>query len=525
MSKINLYKITNVEELKEKLTSYNVISNGQSPIIDQFQIGHSVTLFYQNDDTKSKELSWKWILDSFQIDSDGQIVGPKAVVLFESILGCYAATFGYSYFLVDKYCDRDYPFSIARRIEFENIKTTTLNSQSTTRNRMIYSYLECKQLEFESGEAYAKLKANSKLPESFSICKQSIQFGTSISFTTIANSLEAIAAFISWAENDILQKPEIHKIPVYSEIKQEEEIKVEETILINRLNESERQVIPREVEIVGTTEIFLDDYEYELRYERISHQTDTLSTESILQFMDENSITPRAEMLKVKIVLLKDGKSVSTRNVHDYLDYVNDNTRCLLLQGKWYRFNDDFINYLQDSINEIKTYHVAEYNLLENEYLMYIDNLYYADDNTLSINELKRKYYRERYFNIIRENDGFINCDRDISEYSGHKYEWCDLMDGNTFYTVKIGSGADKLTYAITQSMTSLSLIKSRPDISKFCLWFVLERETDLSLHEDGSPDINAISSISLKIQIDQWKKKVLLANKEPIIYINYYRH
>lgn len=527
MSKINLYKILKIEDLKEKLASYGV-HHQQDPIVDEFTVSHSVTLYYQNDQAKTKELSWKWVLDSFHIEADEQVSRPKAVVLFESPMGCFAATFGHSYFLVDKHCDRDYPFSLARRIEFENIKTTTLNSQSTTRNRMIYSYLECTELEFESGEAYAKLKANAKLPDGFALYKPSMQFGTSVSFITPTESLKAIVDFICYAENAILKRPELHKIPIYSEIKQEETIQEEEAKLAEKLDKSSSTVMPMEIEIVGTNEIFQsDDYEYKLKYRGYHFPATELSSENIMQFMKANSITPLSRMLEVQIILYKDGKSVSTRTVHDYIDWVNDESRCMLLQGKWYRFNLDFITYLNDSIREIPTKYDGKYDFNKAKYDKFLRDKENEADNKLSPSEIKQKYYLERYFNIIREKDGFSNFDRENSTYAGHRYEVCDLLDESTVFAVKIGSGADKLTYAITQSETSLQLFKSGQnkypdDITKIGLWFILERKTLLMANEEGNPDLNEIASISLKIQLDRWKKKVLLAGLKPVVYINY---
>lgn len=475
-----------------------------------------------------KDLSWKWVLDNFHIEADEQASRPKAVVLFESSIGCFAATFGHSYFLVDNHCDRDYPFSLARRIEFENIKTITLNSQSTTRNRMIYSYLECTELEFESGEAYAKLKANAKLPDGFALFKSSLQFGTSISFITPTKDLVSVANFISYAENAILKRPELHKIPIYSEIIQEEVIQDEEEKLIQKLNKSSSTIMPMEIEIVGTNEIFQsDDYEYELKYRGSRFLTNELSSQSIMQFMKAESITPLSKMLEIKVILYKDGKSVSTRTVHDYIDCVNDESQCMLLQGRWYHFNLDFIDYLNDSIREIPTKYDEKYDFNKAEYDKFLKDKESEPDNKLSTIEIKSKYYFERYFNIIREEDGFINFDRKNFSYAGHRYETCDLLDQNTVYAVKIGSSADKLTYAITQSETSLQLFKSGHNeypngISKIGLWFILERKTLLRTNEDGNPDLNDIASISLKIQLDRWKKKIISAGLKPVVFINY---
>ena len=35
------------------------------------------------------------------------------------------------------------------------------------------------------------------------------------------------------------------------------------------------------------------------------------------------------------------------------VDFTDDEKRCLLLKGEWYSFNDDYVQYLQDSIAEL----------------------------------------------------------------------------------------------------------------------------------------------------------------------------
>ena len=100
---------------------------------------------------------------------------PKGVVLVECDDDTvYAVSFGHSFFTVDKYCDRDFGFEFARRLKYSEIKTTTLTTPSSQRNKTVNTYINYSELEFDSGESFAKLKAKVDLADGFSLYKPAI---------------------------------------------------------------------------------------------------------------------------------------------------------------------------------------------------------------------------------------------------------------------------------------------------------------------------------------------------------------
>ncbi len=60
---------------------------------------------------------------------------------------------------MDKYCDTEFAFNFARRIKFKQVKTTTLTSPNSRKNKTVNVYLNYSEIAFDSGEAYAKIKA------------------------------------------------------------------------------------------------------------------------------------------------------------------------------------------------------------------------------------------------------------------------------------------------------------------------------------------------------------------------------
>lgn len=128
---------------------------------------------YIDEEEKTVDLSWSWILPLFITEVISQKSKPKAILLIEDTAEdlTFAITFGTSYFLIEKYCDKDFGFNFARRIMFKEIKTTTLTTPNSNRNKMVSTYVNYNELEFDSGESYAKLKAVMDIPEGYDLFK------------------------------------------------------------------------------------------------------------------------------------------------------------------------------------------------------------------------------------------------------------------------------------------------------------------------------------------------------------------
>ena len=70
--------------------------------------------------------------------------------------------------------------------------------------------------------------------------------------------------------------------------------------------------------------------------------------------MEENNFNIRKNFLNIKVVSKKNGEPVCTDIMKKLVDFTDDEKRCLLLKGEWYSFNDDYVQYLQDSIAELE---------------------------------------------------------------------------------------------------------------------------------------------------------------------------
>ena len=542
MGHINLYKLDSekiqafTQDLLKKMNQENTVERTvRIPGKDPETFG--LTLYLARPEYR-KDIGWNWVLEEFDSPEIQVTPSPKAVILIERDDGSeYAVTYGHSFFTVDKYCDRDFGFNFARRLRYKEIKTTTLTTPSSRRNKTVNTYINYSELDFDSGESFAKLKAKVDLADGFPLYKPAIEIGSSIKFATLEESLEQILELIIHVEDTIQNCEEICKIPVFSRIKDEATIQYLNERLRTSIQENPAQINISELDIIGATEVFnSNDGEFVLRYKRKTKQVTSLSNEELEGFCSENGWSYGSVMLDIAVVSLYDGDSVATDYVKDLIDYTDDEERALLSKGIWYKFNDDYLTYLADSIAEIDVEYHPEFDFTTQIHDTFVDERFdaergdpkYAGKTTASIKKsLKRKYYAERAFNLIRESqDEFQNFDRTTDGVGGAKVEAMDLYKDEMMLTVKIGNTSGKLCYAVDQSLTSLKLYKKgelpgMPKVTTVVLWLILERERHIE-GPDDIPDLNQLNMLMLKNRLDQWKKEVRLAGMKPLVYINY---
>lgn len=507
-----------------------------------------LTLYLYKPNQSNDEISWNWLLHEFDEPLLYVYKSPKAILLIEETRDeseeIYAVTFGSSFFKADKYCDRDFGFKFAARIEYTNIRTTTLTSPNSKRSKMVNTYVDYNEIDFNSGESFAKLKANVKLGKNFDLFKTSLEIGNSIRFNTDKTGLEGIIDIILYVE-EVLKIPDDevnYKIPLFKMVKDEELIiklneKLNEVIKESILGENESHLfsVP-ELDIIGASEVFNgNDNEFALKYLKTTKKIENLSIDVIKSFCMENNINSLKKLNKVKIIPYKEGNSIVTLPLKNVIEYTNEEYNCIYSKEKWYMFNQDYLTYLNDSISDINAVYNSEFdfnNSIHNDFINYKYNTekskkeYEGKSENEIRDDLKKKYYAERCYNLIRERDGGFVCYDRQNVNSG--FEKMDLYETETetMFAVKIGKSSADLCYAVDQSLTSLKKYKHKeisnmPKISGVGLWLILEKREHLPVIND-KVDLTGLNMLMLKNRIDQWKKEVRIAGYRPIIYINY---
>jgi uncharacterized protein (TIGR04141 family) len=536
MSKINLYRIDErnhrifLDFLENKL---NHIENKE--LENEQEEKYSFSLF-KIEEELDKEISWNWILNEFEQPALSVKTHPKAVLIIEYNDEMYAVTFGSAFFLVDKFCDRNFAFEFARRVRYLEIKTTTLLSPNMQKNKNISTYINYENLEFDSGESFAKLKAKLNLEEHYNaLIGETVEFGNSIKFDLKVSNLVNISLLLKFIKL-ILNQEEIYKIPVFNNVKNKDLLDQLETNLFLKIEEDIHFITISELDIIGVSEIFNNqDTFFELWHGHKRKQIENLNFDEVEKFAEEKEIDLSKEILNIKVKSFSNGQSIRTDKIKKIIDYVDDVNKCVLNKGIWYHFNDDYQKYLEDSISELEVIYNQDYDFDDLIHQEFIEERFNEEKEAPEFEgltepkikeKLKNKYYAERAFNLLRVRDGFENYDRVTNSYAGAQIELMDLYKDETMYAVKIGSASSTLCYAIDQSISSLKMYKHNtlegmPAIKNVAVWLVLKRQP-LTPSPSGQPDLNTLNMIMLKNKLDSWKKEVRLQGLNPIVYINY---
>lgn len=541
MGSINLYKIEKEKNslFLQELEKMDFKGKFDLPKdIENPEKGKYVFSLYLSVSKSNKDVPWNWVLNEFNKPCIEISTTAKAILIVESETKMtYAITFGYSYFLVDKYCDRNFGFDFARKLNFQEIKTTTLTSPNSHRNKTINTYVNYNDLEFDSGESFAKIKAKVVLEEDFSLFKPILEIGSSIRFSTSNNSLQQIMNLIIYIENILKNENDKSRFPVFSKVSDNTKKATLEKNLMSAIKRNSTQMNISELDIIGVTEIFnRNDGEFLLKFRGKRKKICTLSKSAIETFCNEYSFDFCQSFLDINVISLYNGETIATKKIRDSIDFTDDQEKCLLSKGVWYQYNDDYLSYLRDSIAEIDVKYYPEYDFnsklhsdfIEQKLLEVKDNPEYAEKSIDQIKkELTRKYYAERAFNEIRGHEnGFKLFDRNIQMIENTKIEIMDLYKNDTMYAVKIGNTSSKLCYVVDQSLTSIKASKTSKifgdlKITTVVIWLVLENHGHIE-NDEGIPQLSNLNMLMLMNRLDEWKKEVRLQGYKPLIYINY---
>ena len=540
MPSINIYKIAE-EKVDELFAQLNQAYQCLSESIEQYRINDEISKeytirLYFSERGHPNDLKWNWALEMFG-QEEKQIFGtPKGVITIVNDPNCYALTFGHSFFLVDKYSDKNWAFSYAKTMNFKNIKTTALTNPHSQRNKTVNTYLRYEELEFDSGEALAKLKAKIFLDDGFTLFTENVEFGSSIKLSAKNPvSVGKLVQIIEHIEFGILNNAVRVKIPYFRKIKDETFVAELKGRLFEDIENNICALDFSEYQIFATQIVFSENYDYRYKYRDNYKDVDILSIDSLSEFIKEFEI-PHSEITSILVSVCEDGNQKYSTQIESLIFYTNDEKKALLMDGDWYLYNGDFLEYLFDSISEIPVLYEPIYDYSKQAHNRFIDEQYdilkateeYQGLSAQKAKEkIKYKYYKENYFNIsLEEHYGFTNFDRNLEQIGGHKLEVMDLYKNSTMFTVKFGNSSGKLCYAVDQSIEAIKAYKKRlinlPDIviKEVCIWLVLERD-ELPLIE-GVPNINSLDMLILKNKLDLWKKEARLLGFFPIIRVNY---
>lgn len=497
--------------------------------------------FYVNENLKA---TIDWYTELSNLFESREIINKKVYSGYGILLiYCdefkYVISFGRATFLLNKYINWDFGLEMAAKM----LNKSSINAQSskyysTSKNKSLIVYNRGR-FNTEAGESIDLLNANISEMEGKSSINQLCKYiNTRVGFSSgikIVISMENI--FIKDIVNVIVLINKIYKnyknrfnIPKLLFIKSNDEI-------VNELNEKMNNDILGDKNMNASVSVYsIIDSEltllnnitkFKLSYNRKSEEYNIVTIENIKDFMKENNIENIAD-INLKIYFEESSKTINILKIIDYTTEIEGKTGYFCLyDGRWARFNNNYIDTVQNKIEEINNEIVLfdnSYNLSykELESIRQSDKQEICDRLGIPIDQaIDSDMYREFVYNYKTcKEKGAILLDR--KDYN--KIEICDIYYNNELVHTKIG-GPGNFNECINQSIYGFEMwnnnkekVKEKLQIDNVNTVTLLLITNNKSVIREGN--INKFKSIRFKLNLIDWKSQIESYGKNAKIII-----
>ena len=454
--------------------------------------------FYYSPDANPKESSWATPFRAYFTDhSIPEAHSPFAVYLFTKDDRVYALSYGKAHFYVRPYCDYDFGIELAKRIAQDgDTRLTAAKRFSGRQRKSIRSYSNATKLNVESGESvdYVQAAILDNLADDFGSVGK---FGTSAQLTPDI-SADNIGRLLTNVDAQLTNEPRF-SMPRTTLVTDELEVARLDELLLDQLQleVGTTEFTQNSYDLYGVDFVFGSAGRYTIRCGRNSQDVDELTMLELKNFIAAHQIS-RERILSIKIVHHQDDGPTYANELKRDLDFIADDDRVVLSAGRWMRFNQDYLAFLDEYLRSIQVEPTVP-SLLET-------TLTETDFN--ASDEVAEAGYEvaDKNFDILKTN-------------SSTPVEAWDLKRGRTVYAVKFGT-AQKLGYVCDQAMAVLELLRNKagvreiPEFQAYCLWLGYRgQRMPVSIADTGS--------IILKQKIEAWARATEALGLTPILKIS----
>ena len=421
-----------------------------------------------------------------------------AAFVFTNGTECYVISYGKAHFFIRPHCDYDFGIEVAKRIADESdIRQTASRRFQGRRKKNIRSFAYHTRLDVESGESVEYLQA-AVMPECLATFGKTGKFGTSVQLTPGIDPSE-LGQFLD-ALGEQLAKPARFALPRTTLILEADEVERYDELLRDALLSDSGTIdfTHNSYDLYGVDFVFASDGSFTLSCPGYPSRTlDRLDMSTLKAYAAGNQIT-RDDLLSIKVRHEAEDAPGYTQTIKEALDFIADDDRVLLTNGRWMHFNQDYLDFLDDFLRDIAV------EVPETEFAEVVGN----EPTFFASAELKRAGYTiaDRNFSIFKTR-------------SPTPIEAWDLSKGSRVYAVKFGT-AQKLGYVCDQATGLLELLRNKagvkavPNFKSYCLWLGYRSQKPLG-------DITATGSIIFKQKIETWARKARELGVEPVIKIS----
>ncbi|RLV50020.1 hypothetical protein D9V37_09130 [Nocardioides mangrovicus] len=452
--------------------------------------------FLFSDDPQPGAISWVTTFADYLSGKKYYNRSYFAVFLLNNAKTCYAISFGKAHFYVRPYCDYDFGIELAKRIaDAEDIAQTAAKRFQGKQRKSIRSFSGHARLNVPPGESVDFLQA-SIIPASATTYGKTGKFGTSALLSPDITP-DGIGQFLTTIEAE-LAKPERFKLPRTVVLTEKEEVARFDEKLLDELTApiGTSELTANTFELFGVDFVFGSLGTFRLRcghYKAVD--LEQLTMKDVKQYIADRKI-PRGKLLQLRVTRISEDGPDVVQPIKEAVDFICDDDRVVLTGGKWLKFNQDYLDFLNESIRDIAIEEVEP--------------------------QFARITVREGDFNAELVEHGYQVADKDfeiLKTSAATPVEAWDLSKDTTVYAVKFGT-PQKLNYVVDQAMNVLELlhnkagVKSVPDFERYCLW--------LGYRAKNLPDHLADSgSIILKQKIDAWARRCDELGITPVVKLS----
>lgn len=460
MPKFNIYKIprNNKDAL---ITKFNTVG---LELINNANILNFNLDFFLSTNPDSVEIWWTGYYRRFinnRPSPENQIYYACLMIYNEEV--CYAISLGKTHFYLKEFCDSEFGINLAERIiDINNLRLKNSKFYKSKKNKTITSFSNNTSLDYDSGESLHFLKAKTislDLWGNIASFGHSVQLNLDIEVSELPRLVQRIEAKLTERTLANFPKAEL--------IKDLPEIERLDSLVSNAINNLDPNVGNDEFDLSGVDFIFTDNssFKFKLKGSNIESEIfNELSIENLKLFVDVNNVNLAQDINNIQIVIIRDEGRNFSKPLKTVLQYIT-NQRETLIDGKWHKFNQSYIDLLNEKVKKIT--------------LNYIPN--YDYDSLIT----------ETTFNNDREDDDYVNIHTEnVTLARRYRVEKMDLYKDETLFFVKKGT-PQKLNYVIDQALNTLKLLKNNAfviedngfemEVKKINLWFLIERVNNVN--------------------------------------------
>ncbi len=481
MAKYNLYRIIPEKrfELIGKLRAAGLES------AKKVEAGDCVLEFMYSRVPDGSDIWWtKTYRDFFEgVEPPKNVVHCAAFFVYSDTF-CYAAALGKTFIQIKNYCDPDFGINMAERVASDHVKIKNSKFYKSRRNRVASTYQSGNRIEFESGESLDMIRAATVDP---ALWGNEANFGTAVQFSLDIGP-DQLPPFIKRIEEVLTQPARIGLPKVVS---------IRDSILLKDLDASLVKVLSSN-ESDRVTLIANDDCQYSFylqgSYGNLSDKGE-MNKPALQNFMNTENVNLMEQLNDIKVRVYDPEGRERSKNFKAMIDYFDEVDRTCLIDGKWYRYNQSFLNFLR------------------------------READTIAIEKDGGKVFGDQdEFIESLVKAGFTDCRKGIAAINQKfRVNKLDLFKDGTLYFVKYGS-PESVNYAVDQAINvtkylqagrgQIELDSQTLDIQRIGLW----------LAPGGSGTIGRLSevnSLNFLMKIADWKRAVLNAGFRPRVRIS----